>query len=111
MDKTSQDRNGASSSRQHGDDDRRSSKLTGSGAVARARKYLNDFTGNDAESVSGVAHGPDGGWDVRLEVVELERIPRSTDILATYAVELDRRGELMRCERVGRYYRNQAGGE
>ena len=109
MDKTSDHRDRGSA--RHGDGDSRSSKLTGNSAVARARRYLNDFTGNDAESISGVAHARDGGWDVRLEVVELERIPRSTDILATYAVELDRHGELMRCERVARYYRNQAGGE
>ena len=46
-----------------------------------------------------------------LEVVELERVPPTTDILATYRVDLDEYGELMGYERVNRYYRNQAGGD
>lgn len=43
-----------------------------------------------------------------METVELERIPRTTDIMASYLVELDERGDLMSYERVQRYYRNQA---
>jgi len=62
------------------------------------------------EAVSGLQRRPDG-WTVVLEVVELERVPPTTDILATYRVDLDEEGELMGYERVNRYYRNQAGGD
>jgi len=43
-----------------------------------------------------------------METVELERVPRTTDIMASYLVELDEQGGLINYERVQRYYRNQA---
>jgi len=48
---------------------------------------------------------------VTVEVVELERVPRSTDIVASYDVEVDADGELVGYERINRYYRNQPGEE
>jgi hypothetical protein len=51
------------------------------------------------------------GWRVVLEIVELQRIPRTTDILASYAVALDNNGELMGYERVNRYYRSDVCGD
>src|SRR3954470_2048906 len=82
-------------------------RLSGSQAVELARKHLRELTGNECESVSSLQRGRDG-WSVQLETVELERIPRTTDILASYLIELDERGDLMSYERVSRYYRNQA---
>jgi len=71
---------------------------------------LLDLTGQPCESVSSLSRTHDG-WRIALEVVELERIPRTTDILASYVVELDDEGELMGYERVHRYYRNEVNGE
>jgi len=71
--------------------------------------HLYELTGQTCESMSGLARTHDG-WKVTLEVVELERVPQTTDILATYAVELDGDGELIGYQRVARYYRNQPGG-
>jgi hypothetical protein len=48
---------------------------------------------------------------VTLEVVELRRIPESTDVLASYEVELDGDGNFLSFERGGRYSRSQAGGD
>ena len=46
---------------------------------------------------------------VTLEVVELTRIPESTDVLASYEVELDDDGNASRAtSAVRRYYRSQA---
>lgn len=81
--------------------------------ASRAREQLRDLHGGEAESVSALERIGDG-WRVTLEVVEVERVPNSTDVLATFAVELDGDGQLMRYERVRRYYRAQAdlgGGE
>jgi len=64
------------------------------------------MTGKQCESVSGLNRTRDG-WKIQLDVVELERIPQSTDIMASYQVQLDQHGELMRYERLARYYRNQ----
>ena len=85
-------------------------RLSGSAAVEQAKAQLLDLTGQQAESVSSLSRTRDG-WRVALEIVELERIPRTTDILASYVVELDDEGELMGYERVHRYYRNEVSGE
>ena len=82
-------------------------RISGSQAVDYARDCLRDLTGRDCESVSALQQTRDG-WSVRLELIELERIPRTTDIMASYLVELDDRGGLISYERVARYYRNQA---
>jgi gas vesicle protein GvpO len=73
----------------------------------RARELLRSVRGVEAESVSGIAHTPNG-WMVTLEVVELHRIPESTDVLASYEVELDGEGKLLGFERGRRYNRSQA---
>ncbi|HZT92508.1 MAG TPA: gas vesicle protein GvpO [Gaiellaceae bacterium] len=75
--------------------------------VETARRVLRDLQGADAESVSSVRRGG-GGWVVGLEVVEVRRIPDSTDVLATYEVELDGDGAVLRFERVRRYHRSEA---
>ena len=73
----------------------------------RARQLLRAVRGMDAESVSGVTRTPNG-WKVLLEVVELRRIPESTDVLASYEVELDGDGDFLGFERGRRYHRSQA---
>jgi len=50
------------------------------------------------------------GWLVTLEVVEVSRIPESTDVLASYEVDLDDSCGIRRYARVGRYTRSQASG-
>jgi hypothetical protein len=80
--------------------------------AARAREQLRDLQGRDAESITALERTNEG-WRVTCEIVEVERIPNSTDVLATYVIDLDGDGELIAFERVRRYYRAQAdrGGE
>ena len=85
-----------------------SSGISGARAAAMAREQIEEMLNRPCESVSGLSRKPDG-WAITLEVVELERVPPTTDILATYRVQLDPDGQLMGYERVSRYYRNQAG--
>ena len=84
-------------------------RLSGTRAAALAQQHIEELTGKQVESVSGLSRQPDG-WTVTVELVELERVPPTTDILASYRVELDQDGELMGYDRVSRYYRNQAEG-
>ena len=72
-----------------------------------AREQLRQLSGTEAETVSSFAHTRDG-WRVTLEVVEVRRIPETTDVLASYAVELDDDGNLVAYERVRRYQRSEA---
>ena len=76
--------------------------------VRSARAILRDLHGADAESVSSVSRSANG-WTVGLEVLELQRIPDSMDVLATYEVEIDGDGNVLRFERGQRYTRSQAG--
>ena len=77
--------------------------------VARAAaEQLTELTGRRPEVVVGVERNEDG-WQVELEVVESRRIPDSTDILATYRVQVDEDGELMGYYRAQRYVRGKGG--
>jgi hypothetical protein len=72
----------------------------------RARDAVRQLRGVEAEAVSGLARTPNG-WSVTLEVVEVHRIPESTDLLASYEVELAEDGGILRFERTRRYHRTQ----
>jgi Gas vesicle synthesis protein GvpO len=75
----------------------------------RAREQLSEMTGRRAESVLGVERNDDDdGWQVTLEVLELERVPNSTDLLGCYVVGVDSGGEITDYRRVRRYSRGQA---
>ena len=72
-----------------------------------ARELLQELNGADVESVSAVDKTRDG-WRVTLETVEVRRVPDSMDVMATYDVELDGDGDLVRYERRRRYSRAQS---
>lgn len=74
--------------------------------VERARRQLQEVLGEEAESVSGLDRS-DGRWTVTLEVVEVRRIPESTDVLASYEVVLDDDGGIVSMQRRHRYRRSQ----
>jgi hypothetical protein len=76
-------------------------------AVEAAKAQLQALHGADAEGVSSFERTHDG-YRVTLEVVELRRIPETTDVLASYAIEVDRDGDLLSYERVRRYQRSEA---
>lgn len=83
--------------------------LTAREAAQRTREDLPELLGRPVESVLGVRRDEDGdGWMVTVSVVELSRIPSSTDILGAYEVSLDADGELAGYERRRRYNRSQA---
>jgi hypothetical protein len=75
--------------------------------VQRAREQLEALLERPVESVSSFERTHDG-WLVTLEVVEVSRIPESTDVLASYELELDDDRNLRRYARVRRYNRSQA---
>jgi len=77
--------------------------------AARARRQLESLLGTEAERVSGLER-VDGGWSITLEVVEVARIPESTDVLATYELVLDDDRNLVSVNRGRRYRRSQVDG-
>ncbi|HEY2200424.1 MAG TPA: gas vesicle protein [Solirubrobacteraceae bacterium] len=89
---------------------RRNGKANPVELAKSARAHLAELTGRSSESVLGIRKDDDG-WQVMVEVVELSRVPNSTDLLGCYVVRLDDDGELVGYERVRRYQRGQPGGE
>ncbi len=49
------------------------------------------------------------GWELLITLIELTRIPSSSDVLAEYAVSLDGAGEIVGYKQVQRFLRNQVG--
>ena len=83
-------------------------KLSGRDAVLRVRRELPQLLGRPIESVVGFERAEGDTWCVTVQVVELTRIPHTTDVLGDYAVTLDDDGEVMGYRRTRRYHRNQA---
>jgi hypothetical protein len=76
--------------------------------VESAVEQVQDLIGRPVESVTGMEK--DGSeWTVTLEVLELERVPNTTDVLGKYEVTVDQDGEVTGAHRTRRYHRAEAG--
>jgi hypothetical protein len=76
--------------------------------VGSAVDQLQRMIARPVEAVTGVEKNG-SEWTVTVEVVELERVPNTTDVLGKYEVTVDRRGELTGTQRTRRYHRAEAG--
>ncbi|MFP8906709.1 MULTISPECIES: gas vesicle protein GvpO [Streptomyces] len=76
-------------------------------AMRTARSEFTDLTGLHAESVSRFERTGDG-WALEVEVMELERVPDTMSLMASYEVTLDEDGHLTGYRRVRRYERGRA---
>ncbi len=83
-------------------------RLSGREVIERVRADFPQLLGRPVETVLGIERDDGSGWMVTVEVVELSRIPSSTDVLGAYSVSLDSEGELTGYRRTRRYHRNQA---
>ena len=84
------------------------SGLSAKEAIRRVRRELPALLGRPVESVLGAQRDEDELWQITVQVVELARIPNSTDVLGAYEVTLDKDGELAGYRRRRRYARGQA---
>lgn len=76
--------------------------------IRNARQQIQELTGKDVEGVLGIRRSDNGGaWEALVEVVELRRVPETTDVLAAYALVLGEDGDVQEYRRTRRYYRNQ----
>jgi Gas vesicle synthesis protein GvpO len=71
----------------------------------QARKYAEQLTGHPVESFSSLERD-DRGWRIGMEVVELSRVPSTTDVLGSYELVLSDKGEFVDFRRGHRYSRN-----
>jgi len=75
-------------------------------AVRSARRSLAELLGRPVEGVLGVDRDH-GNWIVTAQVVELERVPNTMDVLGDYEAVLDKNGEVVGYHRTHRYRRGQ----
>jgi Gas vesicle synthesis protein GvpO len=87
--------------------DGKGERLSARDLTIAARETIKDLTGYPPEAVSGMQWDGES-WLVTVDVRELERIPSTTDVLATYVVQLDDSGGLLGYKRTKRFLRGQA---
>jgi len=66
--------------------------------IAKAKTQLADLTGFKSPAGIGLKKEKDG-WVVTIEIVEKNSIPDGMDILGTYDVRLDLKGNVLNYER------------
>lgn len=72
----------------------------------RALQEIEELSGCPAEGVTAIRRNHEG-WVADIDVLELERIPETTDVLATYEVTVDPEGHVTGYHRVRRFLRKQ----
>jgi Gas vesicle synthesis protein GvpO len=85
-------------------------RLSASELSQAALTTVQELTGYKPEAVTGLEW--DGEfWRVTVDALELSRIPNTTDVLASYVVQLDDGGTLRGFRRARRFQRGQASEE
>jgi hypothetical protein len=75
--------------------------------AATAGRQLAQLVGKEVEGVTGVERDEDV-WRISVEMLELRRIPETTDVLGLYEVEADEKGNVLGYRRQARYSRGVA---
>lgn len=96
--------NAQNEGRQSGND---RASLSAQELTEAALSTIADLTRFQPEAVTGLEWDGET-WHASVDVLELERIPNTTDVLATYDVQLDDEGTLLGYKRRRRYIRGQA---
>jgi hypothetical protein len=81
--------------------------MSGSDIAKLAKDEMSKLTGLQPDSVCGLRHDSDG-WHVTLDMVELERIPQSNDLLDEYEAVLDDQGNVVNYQRTRRFSRGES---
>ncbi|GAB3071043.1 hypothetical protein GCM10027053_39950 [Intrasporangium mesophilum] len=79
-------------------------RMTVKKAGATALAEIGELVGCPAEGVTGVRKDADV-WVVTVEVLEVGRVPETTDVMASYEVQIDPDGDVVGYRRLRRYLR------
>src|SRR5579859_4425486 len=94
----------------------RASSADGNGSVSagelasRALAAIAELTGFTPEAATALEWDGDS-WRVTVDVLELARVPNTTDVLGAYEVRFDSSGGLRGYRRTRRYMRGETHGE
>jgi hypothetical protein len=94
-------------SRRSSEGDSPDGRISAGDLTRAAKRTIEELTGYPPETVSGFQWDGEA-WLVSVDVCELERVPNTTDVMATYIVQLDDRGGLLGYKRDRRYQRGHA---
>jgi hypothetical protein len=76
-------------------------------ALGQAKQLLAELTGLEPGTITAVdLDEEDGTLKITIEMVELERVPNTMDVLGSYEVVLGKDGQLRGYRRVRRYHRS-----
>ncbi|MFQ5813508.1 MAG: gas vesicle protein GvpO, partial [Anaerolineae bacterium] len=64
----------------------------------KASQQLTEVTGFTPVAVVG-SYKDSEGWHVTVDMMEMPRLPESTDLLGTYVVTLDENGDMLKFEK------------
>jgi hypothetical protein len=84
-------------------------KLSAGELGEAALTTIEELTGYEPEAVTALEWDGDL-WKVTVDVLELARIPSTTDVIGSYDVQLDGEGTLRGYRRTRRFMRGQAEG-
>ena len=73
--------------------------------IELAKRQVAELTGLKPETVSSFSRDGDKNWIVKVEALELTRVPSTMDVLGTYEVTISGDGELVGFRRARRYHR------
>jgi len=76
-------------------------------ATTKARELIMAVLNKQADTVSG-CEKKEGAWQVTLEVVETKAQIADNDLIASYQVDIDAKGEVTGYTRLTRYQRAHA---
>jgi hypothetical protein len=82
-------------------------KLSAHELSQAALTTVQELTGYEPEAVTGLEWDGDV-WQVTVDVLELSRIPNTTDMIGQYVVQLDESGTLQGYKRTARFQRAQS---
>ena len=81
-------------------------KLSATELSQAAVATVQELTGYQPEAVIGLEWDGDL-WQVRVDVLELKRVPNTTDMIGEYLVSLDEDGTLRGYKRISRFQRGK----
>ena len=88
------------------DGEREERRISMPEAMRAAAAQLAELLGREPDAVSALKPTPDG-WTADVEVTEIDRVPETTSVMASYRVELDQKGDIVGYQRTRRYARGQ----
>jgi hypothetical protein len=75
--------------------------------IAKTKLQMAEITGLPTDTVARLDR-LETGWSVAIDMLEHKAIPRTSDLISSFEVELNQDGDVVRWKRIGRSIRGAA---